>query len=65
MTTNIGFYNQVSPSKEIRAASKEYEKRIGGFQTDLFMRGDFYKTVKEFKTEADKDGSFTGLDTES
>jgi len=65
MTTSIGFYNQVSTSKEIRAASKEYDKMTGSFQTDLDMREDFYKAVKDFKTQAEKDGTFTTLDAES
>jgi Zn-dependent oligopeptidase len=65
MTTSIGFYSQVSPSKEIREAAKEYEKRLGSFQTDLDMREDYYQAVKSYKTEADKDGSFAKLDTES
>jgi Zn-dependent oligopeptidase len=64
-TTSIGFYNQVSPSKEIRDASKEYEKRIGSFQTDLEMREDFYRAVKDYETQAKKDGSFAKLDPES
>ena len=65
MTTSIGFYSQVSASKEIRTASKEYGKRIGSFQTDLEMREDFYKAVKDFKTQAEQDGTFATLDAES
>jgi len=65
MTTGIGFYSQVSPSKEIREAAKEYEKRLGSFQTDLDMREDYYQAVKAYKTAADKDGSFAKLDSES
>ena len=65
MTTSIGFYSQVSTSKEMRAASKAYEKQIGSFQTDLYMREDYYKAIKDYKTQADKDGSFSKLDKES
>lgn len=32
-STQLGFYSQVSTSKDIREASKEHEQKFGEFQT--------------------------------
>jgi|TARA_B110001450_G_C17539734_1_gene448118 Zn-dependent oligopeptidase len=50
--------SQVSTNKEVREASKDHEKVTGEYMTDLWMREDFYNCVKEYKKNADKDGSF-------
>jgi hypothetical protein len=55
----------VSTNKEVREASKDHEKVSGEFMTDLWMREDFYNTVKEYKKLADSNGSFKKLDHES
>lgn len=49
----------------MREAAKEFEKKLGDFQTDLWMNVDLYNIVKQYKDNADKDKSFERLDKES
>jgi Zn-dependent oligopeptidase len=60
--TALGFYNQVSVSKELRDAATAFEKKLSDFATDLWMREDIYKMIKEYQTNALADGSFKKLD---
>lgn len=64
-STQLGFYSEVSTSKEIREASKEHQKAIGDFSSELWIREDLQKVIKDYKIAADKDGSFKKLDKES
>lgn len=61
----LGFYSSVSTVKEVRDASKEFERRTNAYNSELWLREDLYKALSGFKNEAVKDGSFTKLDTES
>jgi metallopeptidase MepB len=63
--TALGFYNQVSTSKELREAADTFEKKLGDYMTDFWMREDLYKVIKEYHTNAVSDGSFKKLDKES
>ena len=61
----ISFYSSVAVSKEMREASKTFDKNINDFNLDLWMRDDVYNCFIEYKKNADKDGSFIKLDKES
>ena len=63
--TPLGFYSQVSQNKELRDAATKFEKILGDFATDLWMREDLYKVVKEYEKNAIADGSLKKLDAES
>lgn len=64
-STPIQFYVQVSPKKDVREAAKAFEKLITDYQTDLWSRDDLFDIIKKYKENADKDGSFKKLDSES
>ena len=58
----MGFYSSVAVTKEMREASKNFDKAQSDFSTELWLRDDFYKAVKDYLKEAKKDGSFDKLD---
>jgi len=49
----------------VREAAKAFEKLITDYQTDLWSRDDLFDIIKKYKENADKDGSFKKLDSES
>lgn len=63
-TTPIGFYTQVSDNKEVREAAKVFQKEVGDFQTDLWMREDLYKVFKSYYDAAIEDKSLAKLKSE-
>ena len=64
-STPIGFLDQVSDKKEVREAAKTFNKELGDFQTDLWMREDLYKAFKSYVTTAKQDKSFNKLSKEA
>jgi Zn-dependent oligopeptidase len=63
--TQLGFYSQVSTSKEVRKAADENTKVMSDWQSKMWMRDDLYKMIRQYKDNADKDGSYEKLDNES
>jgi len=49
----------------MREAATKFEKTMGDFSTDLWMREDLYLDIKEYHSNALADGSFKKLDAES
>ena len=64
-TTPIGFYTQVSDNKDVREAAKQFEKEIGDFQTDLWMREDLYQAFSNYVKSAKADKTFSKLNKET
>ena len=61
----MGFYSSVSTVKEVRDASKEFDRRSKAYSTELWLREDLYKAIANYKEVAVKDGSFAKLENES
>ena len=61
----MGFYSSVSTVKEVRDASKEFDRRSKAYSAELWLREDLYKAIANYKEVAVKDGSFAKLDNES
>ena len=48
----------------MREASKEAEKLLENYDTEMNLRDDFYRCFLDYRTNAIKDGSFKKLDPE-
>lgn len=49
----------------MREAAKLFEKEVGDFQTDLWMREDLYKVFRSYVDKAKKDKSLNKLGKET
>lgn len=61
----LAFLSSVAVSKEMREASKDLDKEISDFNTDMWMREDLYDAFVDFKNQALKDGSYAQFDRET
>jgi Zn-dependent oligopeptidase len=48
----IVFYSSVAVSKEMREASKEYEKELSAYNLELWMRDDLFNAFENYKKNA-------------
>ena len=54
----LSFLKEVSTDKDIREVSKKFGAEFQKFRRDQYNRDEFYHAVMDYKSTADKDGSF-------
>lgn len=64
-SSNLEFYKNVATKDDIRKAAQDHSTEFSKYKTDLWMKEDLYKAIKDYHTRAVSEKTWDKLDSES